>query len=185
MVSYIQAIYKIHTQKCVPLFRLFNDVKIITCPPKLSFLFVVVFQLLNHIRLFATWWTAACQAFVFFTISQSLFKLMYIVSTMPSKYFILCHPLVLLPSIFPSIRVFSNESALRIMWPKYWNFSFSISPSSEYSGLISFRIDWFGLLAVQENLKSLLQPQNSKLLILLQWLAFLMVQLSHPYMTTG
>ena len=98
---------------------------------------------------------------------------------MPSKYFILCHPLLLLPSIFPSIRVLSNESALRIMWPKYWNFSFSISPSNEYSGLICFRIDWFDPLAVQGTLKSLLQHHNSNPS------AFFMVQLSHPYMTTG
>ena len=106
-------------------------------------------------------WTAAHQASLSFTISQSLLKL-----KMPSNHLILCRPLLLLPSIFPSIRVFSNESALRIRWPKYWSFGFSISPSNEYSGLIFFRIDWFDLLAVQENLKSLLQHHNSKLSIL-------------------
>ena len=103
---------------------------------------------------------------------------------MPSNYLILCHPLLLLPSIFPSIRVFSNKSVLRIRWPKYWSFSFSISASNEYSGLISFRIDWFDLLAVQGTLKSLLQHYNSKASIL-QHSAFFTVQLSHPYMTTG
>ena len=119
-----------------------------------------------------------------FTISQSLLKFMSIELMMPSNHLILCHPLLLLPSIFPSIRVFSNESALGISWPKYWSFSFSISPSSGYSGLISSRMDWLDLLAVQGTLKSLLQPHSSKASIL--WLsAFLMVQLSHPHMTTG
>ena len=129
-------------------------------------------------------WTAALQASLSFTISQSLFKLMSIELVMPSNHIILCHPLLLLPSIFPSIRVFSNESALRIKWPKYWSFSFSISPSNEYSGLISFRIDWFDLLAVQGTLKSLLQHHSSKASVL-QCSAFFIVQLSHPYMTTG
>ena len=110
--------------------------------------------------LFATSWTAACQAYLSSIISQSLLKLKSIESMMSSNHLILCHPLLLLPSIFPSIRVFSNESPLRIRWPKYWSFSFSISPSSEYSGLISFRIDWFDLLAAQETLKSLLRHQN-------------------------
>ena len=109
---------------------------------------------------------------------------MSIESLMPSNHLILCHPLLLPPSIFPSIRVFSSESVLRIRWPKYWSFSFSISPSSEYSRLISFRINWLNLLAVKETLKSLLQHHSSKALIL-QHLAFFMVQLSHPYMTTG
>ena len=127
-------------------------------------------------------WTAAHQASLPFTISQSLLKFMSIDSVMPSNYFILCHPLILLPSIYPSIRVFSNESALCISWPKYWRFS--ISPSKEYSGLVSFRIDWFDLLAVQGTLKSLLQHHSSKTLIL-QCSAFSMAQLSHPYMTTG
>ena len=118
------------------------------------------------------------------SLSLSLLKLMSIESVMPSIHLILCHPLLLLPSTFPSIRVFSNESALCIRWLKYWNFSFSISPSDEYWGLISFRIDWFDFLAVQETLKSLLQHHSSKASIL-QYSAFFMVQLSHPYMTTG
>ena len=111
---------------------------------------------------FATPWTAALQASLSFTISQSLLKLMSIESVMPSKHLILCRPLSPLPSIFPRIRVFSNESVLRIRWPKYWNFSFSISPSNEYSGLISFRINWFDLLRVQGTLKSLLEHHNLK-----------------------
>ena len=119
-----------------------------------------------------------------FTISQSLLRLMSIELVMPSNCLILCHPLLLLPSILPSIRVFSNELALRIRWPKDWNFSFSISPSNEYSGLISFRMDWLDLLAVQGTLKSLLQHHSSKELIP-QRSAFFIVQLSHPYMTTG
>ena len=127
-------------------------------------------------------WTAARQASLSITNSQSLLKLMSIESVMPSNCLILCRPLLLPPSVFPSIRVFSNESVLRISWPKYW--SFSISPSSEYSGLISFTIDWFDLLAVQGTLKSLLQHCNSKASIL-QCSAFFLVQLSHPYMTTG
>ena len=118
------------------------------------------------------------------TNSQSLLKLMSIESVLPSNHLILCRPLLLLPSIFPSIRVFSNESALHIRWPKYWSFSFSISPSSEHSGLISFTMDWLDLLAVQGTLKSLVQHHNSKASVL-QHLAFFMVQLSHPYMTTG
>ena len=128
-------------------------------------------------------WTTAHQASLFITNSQSLLKLMPIKLVMPSNYLILCRPL-LLPSIFPSIRVFSNESVLCIRWPKYWNFSFSISPSNEYSGLICFRMDWFDLLAVQETLKSLLQDHSSKASIL-QHSAFFIVQPSHPYMTTG
>ena len=122
--------------------------------------------------------------FLSITNSQSLLKLMSIQLLMPSNHLILCHPLLLLPSVFPSIRVFSNESALRIMWPKYCIFSFSISPSNEHSGLISFRIDWFDFLAVQGTLKSLLQHHGSKASIL-QWSAFFMVQLSHLYMITG
>ena len=118
------------------------------------------------------------------TNSWSLLKLMSIESVMPSNHLILCHPLLLLPSIFPSIRVFSSESVLSIRWPKYWSFSLSISPSNKYSGLISFRIDWFDLLAVQGTLKSLLQHDSSKTSIL-QHLAFFVVQLSHTYMTTG
>ena len=132
----------------------------------------------------ATSRTAARQASLSFTISRSLLKFMSIESVMPSNHLILCHPLILLPSIFPSIRVFSNESVLHIRWPKYWSFSFSISPSNEYSRLISFRIDWFDLLAVQRTLTCLLQHHNSKASIL-QCSTFFMVQLSHLYMTTG
>ena len=141
-------------------------------------------QSLSHVQLFATPWTAACEAFLSITNSQSLLKLTSIESVMPSNHFILCHPLLLPPSIFTSIRVFSNESALRIRWPKYWSFSFSNSPSNEYSGLISFRMDWLDLLAVQGTLKSLVQHHSSKASIL-QCSAFFMVQLSYPYMTTG
>ena len=137
-------------------------------------------QSLSRVRLFATPWTAVRQASLSITNSQSLLKFMSIESVMPSNHLILCHPL-LLPSIFPSIRVFSNESALRIRWPKFWSFSFSISPSNEYSGLISFRIDWLDLLAVQG---SLLQHHGSKPSIL-RCSAFFIVQLSHPYTTTG
>ena len=127
----------------------------------------------------------ACQGSLSITNSWSLLKRMSIESVMPSNHLILCHPLFLLPLIFPSIRVFSNESVLHIGLPKYWSFSFSISPSSEYSGLISWRIiDWFNLLAVQGALKSLLQHHSSKASIL-QHSAFFIVQLSHPYMTTG
>ena len=133
--------------------------------------------------LFVTPWNAPHQASLSFTNSQSLLKLMSIESVMPSNHLILCHPL-LLPSIFPRYRVFSNESVLPIRGPKYWSFSFSINPSSEYSGLISFRMDWLDLLAVQGTLKSLLQQQSSKASIL-QYSALFTVQLSHPYMTTG
>ena len=129
-------------------------------------------------------WPAAHQVFLSFTNSRSLCKLMSIESVMPSNHLILCQPLLLLPSIFPSISVFSNESVLRIRWPKYWSFGFSISSSNEYSGLISFRMDWLDLLAVQGTLKSLLQHHSSKVSIL--WhSAFFIIQLSHPYMTTG
>ena len=123
-------------------------------------------QLLSRVRVIVTPWTAAHQASLSITNSRSLLKLMSIKSVMPSNYLILCCPFLLLPSIFSSIRVFSNESVLRIRWPKYWSFNFSISPSNEYSGLISFRIDWFDLLAVRGTLKSLLQHHNSKALIL-------------------
>ena len=131
-------------------------------------------QLLSRVRLFATPWTAACQASLSVTNSWSLFKLMSIESVMPSNHLILCHILLLLPSIFPSIRVFSNESALHIWWPKYWSFSFNISPSNEHPGLISFRTDWLDLLAVQGTLKSLLQHHSSKASIL-QCSAFFIV----------
>ena len=139
-------------------------------------------QSLSHVQFFATLWTAACHASLSITISWSLFKLMSIKLVMPSNHLILCHPLLFLPSILPSIRVFSNESALRIMWPKYC--SFSISLFNEYSGLISFRIAWFDLLAVQGSLKSFLQDHSSKASIL-QRSGFFMVQLSHANMTTG
>ena len=139
-------------------------------------------QSLSHVRLFATPWIAACQASLSITNSWSLLKLMSIELVMPSNHLILCHPLLLPPSIFPSVRVFSNESVLRIRWPKYW--SFSISPSSKHSGLISFRMNWMDLLAVQGTLKSLPQYHSSKASII--WhSAFFIVQLSHPYMTTG
>ena len=140
-------------------------------------------QSLSRVRLFPTPWTATRQASLFTTNSQSLLKLKSIKSVRPSNHRILCHPL-LLPSIFPSIRVFSNESVLRIRWPKYWSFSFSISPSNEYPGLISFRMDWLDLLAVQGTLKSLLQHHSSKASILWGSASFI-VQLSHLYMTTG
>ena len=129
-------------------------------------------------------WTTARQASLSITSSWSLLKLTSIESVMPSNHLILCHPLLLLSSVFPSIRVFSNESALHIRWPKYWSFSFNISPSNEHSSLISFRMDWLDLLAVQGSLKSLFQHHNSKASII--WCsAFFIVQLSHPYMTTG
>ena len=135
-------------------------------------------------QLFSRVWLFACQASLSFTISWSLLTFMSIESVMPSNHLILCRPLLLLPSMFPSIRVFSNESVLCIKWPKYWSFSLSISPSSEYSGLTSLRMDWLDLLAFQGTLKSLLQHHSSKASIL-QYLAFFPVQLSHPYMTTG
>ena len=141
-------------------------------------------QSLSPVQLFAIPWTAACQASLSITNFRSLLKLMSIESLMPSNHLILCHVLFLLPSIFPSIRVFSNKSVLCIRWPKYWSLSFSISPSNEHSRLISFRIDWFDLLAVQWTLKSLLQDHSSKASIL-RPSAFFIVQLSHPYMTTG
>ena len=141
-------------------------------------------QLFRRVWLFATLWTAASQASLSITNSQSLLKLMSIESVMLSNHLVLCRPLLLLSLIFPTIRVFSNESVLHIRWPNYWSFSFSISPSNEYSGLISFRIDWFNLLAVQGTLKSLLQHHSSKASIL-QCSAFFIVQLSHPCMITG
>ena len=156
--------------------------------PRLAVSTFVVVQSLSRVRLFVrlfvTPWIAAQQASLFFTTSQNLLKLMSVESVMPSNYLIHCCPLLLLPSIFPSIRVFSKESALHIRWPKYWSFSFTISLSNEYSELISFRMDWLDLLAVQGTLKSLLQHHSSKASIL-QCSAFFTVQLSHPYMTTG
>ena len=141
-------------------------------------------QSLSCVPFFATPWTAACQASLFITNSRSLVKLMSIESVIPSNHLMLCCLLLLLPSVFLSIRVFSNESLLHIRWPKYWSFSCSISPSNQHSGPISFRIDWFDLLAVQGTLKSLLQHHSSKISIL-QQSDFFMVQISHPYMTTG
>jgi len=141
-------------------------------------------QSLSRVLVFATPWTAARQAPLSITNSRSLPKPMFIKLVMPSNHLILCHPLLLLPSIFPSIRIFSNESALRIRWPKFWSFSLKISPTNEHPGLISFRMDWLDLLAVQRTLKSLLQQHSSKASIL--WhSAFFIVQLSHPYMSTG
>ena len=141
-------------------------------------------QSLSCVRLFATPWTAACQAFLSITNSQNLLKLMFIESVMPFNHLMLCCPLLLPPSIFLSIRGFSSESVLHIRWLKYWSFSFGISPSNEYSGLISFRMDRLDLFVVQGTLKSLLQNHSSKVSILLHS-AFFVVQLSHPYMTTG
>ena len=141
-------------------------------------------QSLSRVRLFATLWTEAHQASLSITNSWRLLKLMSIEPVMPYNHFFLCHTLLLLPSFFPSIRVFSNESTLCIRWPKYWSFSFTISPSNEYPGLISFRMDWLDRLAVQGTLKSLLQHHSSKASILWRS-AFFTVQLSHPYMTTG
>src|SRR5574340_1500836 len=141
-------------------------------------------QSLSCVRLFVTLWTEAHQASLSITNSWSLLKFMSIELVMPSKHLILCHPLLLPPSIFPSIRVFSNESVLCLRWPKDWSFSFNISPSNEHSGLISFRMDWLDLLAVQGTLKSLLQHHSSKASTLRRS-AFFTVQLSHPYMTTG
>ena len=163
-----------HTQLLAPL---------LLQPIYLSFVTYSSIHSLSLVPLFATPWTAAHQASLSITNSQSLLKLMSIKSVMPSNHIILCHLLLLLPSIFPSSRVFSNESVLHIRWPKYWSFSFSISSSNEYSGLISFKMDWLDFLAVQETLKSLLQHHSSKASIL--WCsAFFIVQLSHPYMTT-
>ena len=141
-------------------------------------------QLLSRDGLFVTQWITARQASLFITNSQNLLTLMSTESVMPSNHLVLCRPLLLPPSIFPSIRVFSSDSVLRIRWPKYWSFSFSISPSNEYSRLISFRMDWLDLLAVQGTLKSLLQCHSSKASILRRSALFI-VQLSHPYMTTG
>jgi len=154
---------------------------VLNCGAMLQFSSV---QSLNHVRLFATPWIAACQASLSITNSRSLLILTSIKSVMPSSHLNLCRPLLLLPPIPPSIRVFSNESTLRMRWPKYWSFSFSIIPSKEIPGLISFRVDWLDLRAVQGTLTSLLQHHSSKASIL-QWSAFFTVQLLHPYMTTG
>ena len=157
--------------------------EIVVCLKLTTVIVHVVVQSLSSVPLFAAPWTAECQDSLSFTISRSLLKLMSMHSVMPSKL-ILCHPFLLPPLIFPSIRVFSSESVLCIRWPEYWSFSFSVNPSNEYSGLISFRMDWLDLLAVQGTLKSLLQHHSSKASIL-GHSAFFIVQLSHPYMTTG
>ena len=143
----------------------------------------VVVQLFSRVQFFVTPWTATCQDSLSFTISQSLLKLMSIELVMTSNHLILCRPLLLLPSILPSNRVFSNKSVLHIRWPKYWSFSLIISPANEYSGLISFRIDWLDFLAVKGILKSLLQHHSSKASVL-QSSAFFILQPSHPYTTT-
>ena len=162
-----------------------EDSTILWCPlpgvPSVQFSSI---QSLSRVQLFATPWTTAPQASLSITNSQSPPKFMSIELVMPSNHLILCCPLLLLPPIPPSIRVFSNESALCIRWPKYWSFSFSISPSNEYPGLISFRMDWLNLLPVQGTLKSLFQHHKSKASVF-QCSAFFIVQLSHPYMTTG
>ena len=150
----------------------------------LSFWWFSSVQSLSCVRLFTTPWIAACQASLSITNSRGLLKLMSIESVMPSSHLILCCPLLLLPSIPSSLRIFSSVSTLRMRWPKYWSFSYSLSPSNEHPGLISFRMDWLDLLAVQGTLKSLLQHHSSEASIL--WhSAFFTVQLSHPYMTTG
>ena len=172
-----------------PMFPALAGVFLTTGPPKKpSYCSSIVqfssIQSFSCVWLFVTPRTAAHQAYLSITNSRSLLKLMSIELVMPSNHLILCHPLLLLPSIFSSIRVFSNESVLHIRWPKYWSFSFGLSPSNEYSRLISFRKDWLDLLAVQGTLKNLLQHHSSKASIL--WhSAFFTVQLSHPYMTTG
>ena len=141
-------------------------------------------QSLSHAWILVNTWTAACQASLSITNSQSMLKLMSIASVMPSNHLILCHPLLLLPSIFPSIRVFSHELALCIRWPKYWSFNFNMSPSNEHPGLSSFRMNWLDPLSAQGTLKSLLQHHSSKASILWPSVNFI-IQLSHPYMTTG
>ena len=151
---------------------------------KLRYLGSISVQSLSRVRLFVTPWTAACQTSLSITNSQSLLKLMSIESVVPSSHLILCHPLLLSPSIFPIIKVFLNVSVLCIRWPKYWSFSFNISPSNKYSGLILFRMDWLDLLEVQGTLKSLLQHHSSKASIL-QCSASFTVLLSHPYSATG
>ena len=171
---------KLNGKRCLPLiYRFFRLYIFSNYQEPISSL-----QSLSRVQHSATAWTAAHQASLSITNSQSLLKLMSIESVMPSSHLILCRPLLLLPSVFPTIRAFSNESVLHIRWPKYWSFSFSISPSSEYSGLISFRMNWLDLLAVQGTPKSLLQHHSSKASIL-QRSAFFIVQLSHLYVTTG
>ena len=164
-------------------FKLLRDFSFLIWPILVNSIYTSV-QSPSHVRLFATPWVAACQASLSITNSWSSLKLTSIESVMPSSHLILCHPVLLLPPIPPSIRVFSNESTLCMRWPKYWSFSFSIIPSKEHPGLISFRRDWLDLLAVQGTLKSLLQHHSPKASIL-RHSALFTVQLSHPYMTTG
>ena len=167
--------------------RLQNLLIVSKCRRFLKFTFnwrISLVQSLSRVQLFVTPWIAACQASLSITSSPSSLRLTSIESVMPSSHLILCRPLLLLPAITPSIRVFSSESTLCMRWPKYWSFSFSIIPSKEMPGLISFRMDWLDLLAVQGTLKSLLQHHSSRASIL-QCSAFFIVQLSHPYMTTG
>ena len=169
-------ITKTYLNKCMHLWKL-------KCRKESYYIQFSSVQLLSHVRLFVNPWTAACQASLSITNSRSPPKPMSIVSVMPSNHLIFCHPLLLMPSIFHRIRVFSNESALHMRWPKYWGFSFKISPSNEHPRLISFRMDWLDLLAVQGILESLLQHHSSKASILL-CSAFFIFQLSHPYLTT-
>ena len=171
------------SDKCIEPCNLYHNHGEYLCHPP-NFPPASVFQSLSCVWLFAIPWIAAHQASLSITNSWSLLKLMSIESVMPSNHLVFCRPLLLLPSVFPRFRVFSNESAFHIKWPKYWSFSFSISCSNEYSGLISFRMDWLDLLAVQRTLKPLLQHHSSKASIL-QHPAFFKVQLSHSYMTTG
>ena len=179
--SYLKLDNRILTEK-LTIFRV-EKIKLQPLNPSSDW-YSFVAQSLSHVRLFVTPWTAARQASPSITNSQSLLKLMCIESVMPWNHLILCRPLLLPPSIFPTIRVFSSESVLHIRRPEYWSFSFSISPSNEHPGLISFRMDWLDLLAVQGTLKSLLQHHSSKASVL-QCSAFFTVQLSHPYRTTG
>ena len=172
---------QVHSRKKKIYFYVFDSIKAFDCVDH-NKLFSQSIQLLSHVQLFANPW--AQQASLSITNSQSLLKLMSIESVMPSSHFILCHPLFLPPSLFPSIRVFSKESVFRISWPKYWSFGFSISPFSEFSGLISFRMDWLDLPAVQGTLKGLLQHHSSEASVL-QCSDLFIVRLSHPYMTTG
>ena len=177
-----------HSSLCLPSFKSnLSRLCLRICGVFLVLYFSVQFssvQLLSHVWLFVTPWIAARQASLSITNSRSSLRLVSIRSVMPSSHLILCRPLLLLPPIPPSIRVFSNESTLHMRWPKYWNFSFSVIPSKEIPGLISFRMDWLDLLAGQGTLKSLLQHHHSKASILRRS-AFFTVQLSHPYMTTG
>ena len=173
-----------HSSRCPWYFKIVYDLYSTLCDLSFTGDRVIIVQSLSRVWFFANTWTAARQASLSLIISQSVLKLMSIELMMPSNHLILCHHLSLLPSIFLSTRVFSNELVLHIRWPKYWSFSFSISPSNEYSGLISFRMDWFNLLAVQRTLKSLLQHRSLKASVL-WYSAFFTVQLSHRYMPTG